>query len=63
MVSIMMNTSEKDTVTLSDKITIDLNGSTFVDYEHVVQLVGSLSTDELVQLSNLVEDLLDKDLG
>lgn len=34
-----------------------------VDYEYVVQLVGSLSTDELVQLSNLVEDLLDKDLG
>lgn len=59
----MLKTSEEDTVTLSDKITIDLNGSTFVDYEHVVQLVGSLSTDELVQLSNLVEDLLDKDLG
>lgn len=58
-----MKTSEEDTVTLSDKITIDLNGSTFVDYEHVVQLVGSLSTDELVKLSNLVEDLLDKDLG
>lgn len=34
-----------------------------VDYEYIVNLVGTLSTVELAQLSNLIDDLLDKDLG
>ncbi len=45
---------------LSDKISVDLSGCTFVDYDHVVSLLEHMSIEELANLSNLIDDLLDQ---
>jgi len=47
-------------VALSDNVSVDLSGCTFVDYDHVVGLLEHMSVEELANLSNLIDDLLDK---